>query len=228
MPHRLLGALLAALVAAVICPAGARVETRSKWVSFEGHDWWGECYEAPDDISFLPVYLPNEAPTYVDLGHNIVLEDGRRWRAIQATRDKDMGATRAVTGTWYSGMGSEDWPPRTVDVRTQLNAFRVVSYEIDGDRHAVNPACVVVYATSDETIGFYNAWVRFTEPGLHTLKITGRQVFDYPFIFPFLVTGTTDPLGLDGRRVFVRGETVGDVLDGEFVHTYELHVGKRP
>ena len=228
MPHRFLGATLAALVAAVLLSAGVRVETRDQWISGEGYDWWTDCYQVPDDISFLPVYLPNEAQTYVDLGRNIVLDDGRQWRAVQTTRDKDLGATRAVTGTWYGGMGSEEWPPRSVNVRAQLNAFRVVSYEINGDRHPVNSSCVIVYATSEETIGFYNAWVRFTEPGLHTLKITGRQVFDYAFIFPFLQTGTTDPLGLDGRRIFVRGESVGDTLDGDLVHTYELHVGRRP
>ena len=227
MPHRFLGATLAALVAAVLLSAGVRVETRDQWISHPGYDWWNDCYEVPDDISFLPTYLPNEARTHVDLGRNIVLEDGRRWQAIQATRDKDLGATRAVTGTWYAGMGSEEWPPRSVNVKAQLNAFRVVSYEIDGNRHAVPPSCVIVYATSDETIGFYNAWVRFTDPGPHTLKITGRQLFDYPFIFPFLQQGTTDPLGLDGRRIFVR-EEVGDVLDGDFVHTYDLRVGRRP
>jgi hypothetical protein len=226
VPHRFLGAMLAALAAAVLLAAGVRVETRAQWVSEEGYDWWTGCYEVPDDISFLPVYLPNEAQTYVDLGRNIELENGRQWRAVQATRDKDLGATRAVTGTWYAGMGSEEWPPRSVNVRAQLNAFRVVSYEINGNRHAVDASCVIVYATSDETIGFYNAWVRFTEPGLHTLKITGRQLFDYPFIFPFLQTGTTDPLGLDGRRIFVQGEAVGDTLDGDLVHTYELHVAR--
>lgn len=228
MPHRFLGATLTALVAAVLLSASVRVESRVQWVSEEGYDWWADCYEVPDDISFLPVYLPNEAQTYVDLGRNIVLEDGRRWRAVQTTRDKDLGATRAVTGTWYAGMGSEEWPPRSVNVRAQLTAFRVVSYEINGKAHAVDSSCVIVYATSQETIGFYNAWVRFTEPGLHTLKITGRQLFDYPFIFPFLQMGTTDPLGLDGRRIFARGEAVGDVLDGDLVHTYELHVARRP
>lgn len=228
MPHRFLGATLAALVAAVVLSAGVRVETRDQWISGEGYDWWTDCHDAPDDMSFLPVYLPNEAPTYVDLGRNIVLEDGRRWRAVQATRDKDLGATRAVTGTWYSGMGSEEWPPRTVNVHAQLNAFRVVSYEINGNRHAVDSSCVIVYTSNSETLGFYNAWVRFTDPGSHTLKITGRQLFDYAFIFPFLETGNTDPLGLDGRRMFVRGETVGDTLDGDFVHTYDLRVGRRP
>jgi len=220
--------MLAALVAAVLLSAGVRVQTREQWVSEEGYDWWTGCYEVPDDISFLPVYLPNEAQSYVDLGRNIVLEDGRGWRAVQATRDKDLGATRAVTGTWYAGMGSEEWPPRSVNVRRQLNAFRVLSYEINGNRHPVDSNCVIVYDTTEETIGFFNAWVRFTEPGLHTVKITARQLFDYPFIFPFLQSGTTDPLGLDGRRVFVRGETVGDTLDGDFVHTYEMHVGRRP
>lgn len=227
MSHRFLGATLAALIAAVLLSAGVRVETRDQWISGDGYDWWTDCYEVPDDISFLPTYLPGEAPTYVDLGRNIVLEDGRRWRAVQATRDKDLGATRAVTGTWYGGMGSEEWPPRSVNVKAQLNAFRVVSYEIDGHRHDVPSSCVIVYATNEETIGFYNAWVRFTDPGPHTLKITGRQMFDYPFIFPFSQTGATDPLGLDGRRIFVR-EEVGDTLDGDFVHSYELRVGRRP
>jgi hypothetical protein len=213
---------------AVLLPASVRVETKVQWVSRDGYDWWTDCSEVPDDISFLPVYLRNEAQEYVDLGRNVVLEDGRRWRAVQATRDKDLGATRAVTGRWYSGMGSEEWPPRTVNVRAQLNAFRVVSFEIDGNRHAVDRSCVIVYASDDETIGFYNAWVRFTESGLHTLKITGRQLFDYRFVFPFARTGTPDPVGLDGRRIFIRGETIGDTLDGDLVHTYEMHVAKRP
>jgi len=226
--HRLLGATLAATLAAVLLGAGDRVETKAQWVSEDGYEWWTDCYDVPDDITFLPTYLPNEAQTYVDLDRNVVLEDGRRWRAVQATRDKDFGARRAVTDTWYSGMGSEEWPPRSVNVRAQLNAFRVLSYEIDGKSHSVDPSCVIVYETNDETIGFYNRWVRFTEAGLHTLKITGRQVFEYAFVFPFAQMGNADPLGLDGRRIFVRGESVGDTLDGDFVHTYELHVGKRP
>ena len=229
MSHRFLGFFLAVSIAfAIAVSGGVRVETRADWLTGEGYDWWQGCYDVPDDISFLPVYLPSEAQSYVDLGRNVTLEDGRAWRAVQMNRDKDFGPTRAVTGTWYSGMGSEEWPPRSVNVRAQLNAFRVVSYEINGNRHAVDSSCVVVYATGEETMGFFNAWVRFTEPGLHTLKITARQVFDFAFIFPYLQTGTTDPLGLDGRRIFVRGESVGDILDGDIVHTYELHVGKRP
>ena len=226
MASRYLGAALAALLAAVVLSATGRVETRPQWVAAEGYDWWNDCYEVPDDISFLPTYLPNEAQTYVDLGQTVVREDGRRWRAVQATRDKDLGPTRALTGTWYAGMGSEEWPPRSVNVRAQLAAFRVMSYEIDGNRHNVDPSCVNVYSTDDETIGFYNAWVRFTEAGLHTLKITARQQYDFAFIFPFLQMGPTDPLGLDGRRIFLRGETMGDQLDGDIVHTYELHVAR--
>ena len=228
MAHRLFGAALAALTASVILTAGARVETRAQWISFEGYDWWPDCYAEPDDISFLPVYSINEAQTYVDLGRNIVFEDGRRWRAIQATKDKDFGDVRVQTGTWYAGMGIEEWPARTVDVRRQLDAFRVVSYEINGNRHSVDPSCVQVHRTTDETVGYYNAWVRFTEAGLYQLKITARQVFDFAFIFPFAQMGTSDPLGLDGRRVFVRGETAGEILDGDIVHTYELQVAKRP
>jgi len=64
--------------------------------------------------------------------------------------------------------------------------------------------------------------VRFTEPGVHTLRIFGRQLADFYFIFPFQALGGADPFGLLGRRVFLRGEYVGDMLDGEFVHSYEL------
>jgi hypothetical protein len=84
----------------------------------------------------------------------------------------------------------------------------------------------MVFETEDHTIGFYNAWVRFTEAGLHTIKITGRQLENDPFIFPFAQMGGADPYGFGGRRIFLAGEHVGDVLDGDIIHTYEMHVGR--
>ena len=188
----------------------------------DGYELWSDCSQLPDDVfEFLPVYLPGEAPGLVDLGQSVALE-GLRWRALQYTRDKTFGPVQISTGRWYSGMGAERWPVGTVDPAQQLDRFRITTWEVDGVSHAIDPSCVLPLETEESSLALYNVWVRFTDPGVHTLKIVGRQVRDFFFLYPYGAMGTTDPLGLSGRRVFLRGEAVGDVLDGEFVHRYEL------
>lgn len=225
MLNRVLGAVLVACLAVAALAAAPPAGHRPQWVSGDGYDWWADCSDIPSPFEFLPIYVGSEAPGLVDLGR-VVTRGGARWRAQQYTRDKDLGPTRASTGVWYSGMGADEWPAQTVDVRRQLDAFRVLAWEIDGNRHAVDPSCTAIVATDDLSIGFYNAWARFTEPGLHTLKIIGRQLHDFYFIFPLAELGLMDPYALEGRRVLLAGESVGDVLDGDFIHTYELHVGR--
>lgn len=223
---RILAVLVALTISFVLIGGGSHnLEGRGRWLSGDGYDWWADCSELPDAFELLPTYLGSEAPGLVDLG-KIVTRDGMRSRAVQYTRDKDLGPTRVNAGRWYGGMGAEEWPSHTVDVAQQLDALRVTSWQIDGNQHIVDPACVLTFATDDLALGLYNVWVRFPEPGFHTLKITARQVREFFFVYPFARMGTADPSGLDGRRVFLRGEAVGDVLDGEFVHTYELHVGR--
>ena len=224
MVYRTISAAFVACIAALLLTA-APVRTETQWYAGEGYDWWTDCSDVPDPIEFLPIYLGSEAPGFVDLRRTIS-RNGSQWRVMQYTRDKDLGATRISTGTWYGGMGADEWPAGSADARRLLERFRVTAWEIDGNRHAVDPSCVVLLSTEDQTIGFYNAWVRFTEAGLHTLKITGRQVADFFFVFPFAGLGVTDPFGLEGRRVFLPGESLGESLDDEFTHTYELHVGK--
>jgi hypothetical protein len=222
--YRTVSAAFVACLAAIVLTS-TPVETRMHWYSGEGYDWWTDCSDVPDTLEFLPIYLANDSPGFVDL-RRTVSRSGLQWRVMQYTRDKDMGPTRISTGIWYGGMGADEWPSGSLDARRLLERFRVTSWEIDGTRHAVDPSCVVILSTDDQTIGFYNAWVRFTEAGLHTLKITGRQVSDFYFVYPFANLGVTDPFGLEGRRVFLAGESLGEALDDEFTHTYELHVGK--
>jgi len=224
MVNRTLGALALAGLVAVGLGWLPRVEAREP-AQDEGYELWADCTELPDTFELLPAYLGNEVPGFVDLASDTV-RGGQRWRAIQYTRDKDFGPTRARVGQWYGGMGAADWPSGTVDLERQYEAFRVTAWEVDGLRHAVPSDCTLVFYTDDQTIGVYNVWIRFSAPGMHVVRIYGRQVHDFPFVFPFDRQGTADPLGLEGRRVFVRGEVVGDVLDDEFVHSYEIHVGR--
>jgi len=213
-------------VATILLLTAPTAETRPQWYEGDGYDWWNDCSDVPDPLEYLPIYLGSESPGFVDVGRSI-LRGGVRWRVLQYTRDKDLGPTRISAGRWYGGMGADEWAPGgDDDARRHLEAFRVVSWEIDGNRHAVDPSCTVVLNTDEHAIGFYNAWVRFNEPGLHTLKVTGRQTNEFYFVVPLDRSGLGDPFGLEGRRVFLRGESVGDTFDEELTHTYELHVGR--
>jgi hypothetical protein len=220
---RVVGAAISAVVCAVLLASVAPAQAREHWIEGDGYDWWADCSDVPDPIEFLPIYLGNESPGFVDLRRTITRNDVR-WRVMQYTRDKDFGPTRVSAGRWYGGMGADEWPPWSQNAVRHLDRFRVLAFEIDGNRHAVDPACVVVLPGDEHTIGFYNAWVRFGEPGLHTLKIIGRQMEE--FFFTHGETGLSDPFGLEGRRVFLAGEFAGDTLDDEFTHTYELNVGR--
>jgi hypothetical protein len=209
----------------LVLAVSASVQAGSSWIPEDGYDWWSDCSDIPDPLEFLPIYLGSELPGFVDLGRT-VQRGPVRWGVMQYTRDKDLGPTRISAGRWYGGMGADEWPAGSVYARRHIEHFRVMAWEVDGNRHRVDPSCIIVLPTEERTIGFYNVWVRFNEPGVHTLKIIGRQVGEFFFTYPFLELGTSDPLGLEGRRVFLTGESVGDVLDDEFIHTYELHVGK--
>ena len=125
-----------------------------------------------------------------------------------------------------AGIIGDDWPANSVDVRAEMLAYQVVGMEVDGVRHQITPSCLRVFDFGDDgVLGVYNAWVRFSAAGQHTLKIVTRQVREFYFVYPFDFFGIPDPLGLDGRRVFVRGEVVGDSpFDGQIIHDYVLNV----
>jgi hypothetical protein len=221
MLQRFFGAVCLAIALAVVfvqSPAAARGAD-------EGYELWSNCGELPDSFDFLPIYLGNEAPGFVDLGRAVGGRGGLSWRAMQYTRDKDFGPVRVTMGRWYGGMGADRWPVGTINPVAQFAAFRVTAWEIDGTRYPVDPSCLWTFTNDELSFGLYNVWVRFTEPGVHRLRIFGRQAAPFYFIYPFALMGGADPFGLDGRRVFLPEEIVGDLLDEEFVHVYELHVG---
>jgi hypothetical protein len=223
--HRVVCAALMALVASALLVSAPVLHARDQWYAGDGYDWWDDCSDVPDPIEFLPIYRGNESAGFVDLRRSIT-RNGDRWRVVQYTKDKDLGPTRITAGRWYGGMGADEWPARSRDAARHLERFRVTAWEIDGNRHSVNPACVMILPGDQHTIGFYNVWVRFNDPGIHTLKITGRQILDFYFIDPLVQAGLSDPLGVEGRRVFLAGEARGDLLDDEFTHTYELQVSR--
>jgi len=216
-----LAGLMALMIAAA--SAGTDVLARATNSNDEGFEFWGNCSRLPNSFEFLPIYLGSESPGFVDLGKSVVIAN-TSYRALQYTRDKEFGAVRAVTGRWYGGMGADQWPVGTVDPGRQFTAFRVTDWELDGIRYPIDPDCVLTLSTDSSALGLYNVFVRFTEPGVHRLRIFGRQFTNFTFYAPF-VLGPADPFGLDGRRVFMR-EQIGDVLDDQFVHSYELHVGR--
>ncbi len=223
--QRLRLGLVAAVLAACVLVFSAPVQTRGDWAAYEGYDWWTDCADLPDPFEFLPAYLGSDTPGPIDLGRS-QQRGGLSWRMMQQTRDKDFGPTRLIVGRWYAGMGAEEWPLGSHagrELRRKLDRFRVVSWEIDGTRHPVDPSCIFTIDTDENTIGFINAFARFTEPGLHSVKVIARQVQEYLFLHPYAEQGLTDPLGLAGRRLFPQGEHVGDVIDGDFVHSYEVH-----
>ena len=223
--HRVVSATLIALVAALLLASAPSAHAREHWFSGDGYEFWRDCSDVPDPIEFLPIYRGSERPGFVDLRRSIT-RNGDSWRVMQYTKDKDLGLTRITAGRWYGGMGADEWPAGSRDAARHLERFRVTTWEIDGNRYSVDPSCVVVLSGEEHTIGFYNAWVRFSDPGIHTLKITGRQILDFFFIDPLVEAGLSDPLGLEGRRVFLAGESRGDLLDDEFTHTYELQVSR--
>jgi hypothetical protein len=229
MQHRLFGAATLAVVVGLGLAWATALEARDvrpgEAGQNEGFEFWGDCTELPDSFEFLPVYLGGETPGFIDLGTDVV-RVGASWRALQYTRDKDFGAVRARVGPWYGGMGADDWPTGTVDLHRQYAAFRVSTWEVDGTRYAVPADCRLVFTTESRTIGAWNVWIRFTSPGVHRVRVIGRQVRDFAFIYPFAAKGLSDPLGLDGRRIFTVGEQIGDAMDDEFVHTYEVHVDR--
>jgi len=227
MVRTLYASLIATITSILLLIAAPNVAARDQYDSGDGYDWWTDCSDVPDPLEFLPIYTGTESAGFVDLHRNIDRR-GVQWRQMQYTRDKDLGLVRISAGRWYGGMGADEWPVGSgmADAKRHLERFRVVSWEIDGTRQPVDPSCVMVLNGEDHVIGFYNAWVRFSEPGMHTLKITGRQTLEFYFIHPSVVMGLSDPLGLDGRRVFMAGEFAGDAIDDEFTHTYALMVGK--
>ena len=215
---------VAGLTACAITLVLARPHAASR-ASGDGYEFWPSCSDLPDDFVFLPHYLGRDVQGFVDLQENLeLIPGGAPFRALQLTRDKNFGAIPARTGRWYGvRMGLAKWPLGTVDVRAELAAFRMTAWEVDGISYPVDPSCIAMFDTDELTMGIYNVWVRFTDAGSHTLRVFGRQIASFPFVDPL---AGLDPLGLNGRRVFVPGERTGEVIDQQFVHTYELQVGR--
>ncbi len=214
---------VAGLIAVAMALAAARPHAAPARTSDEdGFELWSDCRNVPDDFFLLPAYLPSEPHGFVDLGRDLPIGT-RTFHALQYTRDKNFGQWPIRTGRWYGGMGLSQWPLNTVDAGQVLESFRVTAWQVDGAVFPVDPTCIKVLQTDDVQMAWYNMWVRFSTPGTHTLKIFSKQFRPFPFIDP--LTASLDPFGLDGRRVFVN-EEVGDLLDEQFVHSYELIVGR--
>src|SRR5215207_3397004 len=105
--HRVAGAALTAIVAALLLTSVTSAGPREQWIIGDGYDWWSDCSDVPDPLEFLPIYLGNESPGFVDL-RKTISRNGVGWRVMQYTRDKDFGPTRISAGRWYGGMGADD------------------------------------------------------------------------------------------------------------------------
>lgn len=216
--------LVAATIAVAIGLATARPQAAPRPSDdLDGYDVWSDCANLPDSIEFLPIYLASDAHGFIDLNRNETI-GVQEFHALQYTRDKDFGQWLIRTGKWYGGLVFERWPLNTVNVRRFLEHVRVTAWAIDGTLYPVDPACVWTQDTDDQSVGLFNAWVRFTTAGTHTLKIFYRQIAPFLFTDPNMSGPGADPFGLNGRRVLVKQEVIGDILDEQFVHSYELVV----
>jgi hypothetical protein len=188
-------------------------------------DVWREKDTLPpfDQIVFLPIFLPNEEPGFVDLGGLSVTSGGVEWKALQFTRDKQFDVTVPV-GKYLFGLVGDEWPPATVDPLEELWATRLISIEIDGTKITVNHHDLTDLSSAEGSAAIFNVFPRFLTPGNYTLKYTWIQHRPFFFVYPYEVIGIPDPSpAFEGRRVFVP-ETVGDTLDGKMVLSYNVTV----
>lgn len=189
------------------------------------YELWPSCTTLPDfaEVEFLPIFTPSEPPAFVDLGSLTVQHAGKTWKALQFTRDKSLDATVSVN-KWLFGLAGDEWPAGTVDVFKELHAGRLESVDIDGKSVKVNPSCLLDLSSQDGSFAVYVVLLKFTSPGVHTLKYRWRQRRAFYFVYPFDVLNIPDPAELNGRRVFLGGETVGDPVDGDLVLNYNVTV----
>lgn len=211
---------VALLVTALI--ANSSVKSASAQSNYE---LWSDCNTLPPlvDLEPLPIFLPAETPSFVDLGGLTKLHAGETWKALQWTRDKDFGPVPVQVGKWITAAGGDEWPPNTVHVKKEMLATRVVAWEIDGNVFRINPSCFLDLSSDEGAFGLYNVWVRFNAPGTHTLRVFLKQNRDFYFehdgnLGPIVAPG-------NGRWVFLAGEVIGDLpLDGLMTHRYTLYV----
>jgi hypothetical protein len=194
----------------------------SRSASGTGWEVWADRATIPwDEVTFLPIFTPDETPAFVDLGTN-VSHGGTEWRALQYQRDKALAVTVPLNSYLFGPLGDE-WPSGTVDAVAELHAVRLVAIEIDGTRIDVEPSSILDLS-GDRAVAVYNVLPRFTAPGQHTIRYFWQQKRAFYFVYPFAVLGFPDPLGMEGRRVFVAGERVGNPIDGMIVLSYDLTV----
>jgi hypothetical protein len=188
-----------------------------------GFEFWSSCTSLPDfaDVEFLPIFTDSETPGFVDLGSLAVHRNGLKWKALQFTRDKAFDIT-VPAGKWLFGLLGDEWPAGTVDVIQELRSGRLESIEVDGWNFWIRPDCLLDLSSEEGTFAMYVVLPKFTKPGYHSLKYRWAQRRSFFFIYPYAALGTTDPFGLDGRRVFLGGETVGNRLDGQMVLKYRV------
>jgi hypothetical protein len=108
--------------------------------------------------------------------------------------------------------------------RRLFEHLRVSAWEIDGTLYPVDPTCVWTQETDDQASGFSISGCDSRRPArTRSRSCTARSRSSRS---PIHSWPGADPFGLDGRRVLVKGEVLGDVLDEQFVHSYELVVMK--
>ena len=140
--------------------------------------------------------------------------------AIEVKGDKVTVTVPA--GKWLFGLQGDDWPPGTVDAFNEMHSVRLESIEIDGRPVKLNPSDILT--VPGHSFAVYNVYPRFNVHGQHTIVYRWRGRSANYFVIPFDVLGFPDPLGLDGRRVFVPGEIDGVTLDGAMSLSYSVTV----
>lgn len=196
-----------------------------------GPEWelWPSRTSIPNletEVVILPNLHPDSPPIGFPPAGVTVQHDGVEWAGLQWGRDVRIAKT-VPANTWLFGPLGDFWWKNSVNPVAQLRATRLVAIEVDGERIPVTVDDIYAFGSDDFDAAMYAIFVRFTTPGLHSLKYIWRQEAYFFFHFRHDLLGDffPDPWPeFQQRRVFVP-ETVGDQpLDGQTVWSYTLNV----
>ena len=200
-------------------------------VGAQDFDWWEDRTFIPpfEQIASLPLASDDfGGDQHHHLGDKVLERDGLEYKAVQFFRDAEF-TVEAQVGQYVLGWIGQFYPKGTFDGEGWLRSTEL-TLEINGQAFPIaeeDQVMIPDFPSGEDNLWTYMAFPRFLTPGEYTLKYRWRQLEPFFWVFPFghplIPHLPADPLGFEGRRVYVPEED-GEILDGEFVLTYHLTV----